>query len=95
MVANLSELRAQPAAVLAEGDVTIGPYRRLGTATAPGLVLALVLLGSVVLLAANGMIPPQPGPFFMIGAILFLMFYRFRPLWITTSLPDFWRGDLL
>ncbi|MBI1915454.1 MAG: hypothetical protein HYS12_12065 [Planctomycetes bacterium] len=73
-VANLSELRARPVAVLAEGDVPIGPYRRWGTATALGLVVALVLLGlgSVVLLAANGMMPPQPGPFFMIGAILFL-----------------------
>src|SRR5207237_4631406 len=55
-VAKLGDLRARPAAVLAEGDVALGPYRRWGTATALGLLLALVLLGlgTVILLAANG-----------------------------------------
>jgi hypothetical protein len=74
-IANLGELRARPAAVLAEGDVAIGPYRRWGTATALGLVLALVLLGlgGAVLLAANGMMPLRPGPFFMIGSVLVLI----------------------
>src|SRR5207248_7705996 len=72
---NLGELRARPAAVLAEGDVTIGPYRRWGTATALGLILALMLLGlgTVLLLAGNGRMPQQPGPFFTVAAILLLI----------------------
>src|SRR5439155_26098187 len=52
-----------------------GPYRRWGTATALGLLLALVLLGlyAVVLFAGNAMVPPRAGPFFMIGTGLFLI----------------------
>src|SRR4051794_9845599 len=74
VVSNLGELRARPAAVLAEGDVTIGPYRRWGTATALGLILAMIPLGLgiALLLAGNGRMPQQPGPFFTIGALLFL-----------------------
>jgi len=75
VVPNLGDLRTRPAAVLADGEVTIGPYQRWGTATALGLVLTLVVLGlgAVVLFAGNGRMPPRPGPIFMIGAILVLI----------------------
>lgn len=59
LVPNLSELRARPAAALAEGDITIGPVRRWGSGIALGLLLALVLLAFMLVLfiAANGRPP--------------------------------------
>jgi hypothetical protein len=72
VVSNLGELRARPAAVLAEGDITIGPHRRWGTATALGLIVALFLLalGIVLQFAGN---PPQLGPFLELVALLLLI----------------------
>ncbi len=72
VVTQLAELRVNPSAVLAEGEVTIGPYRRWGTGTALGLLMGLgiVVLGLLLLLAA-GVFPPrgggQPAHFFLIG----------------------------
>ena len=62
LVTNLSELRARPAAVLAEGDITIGPVRRWGSGVALGLLLALSLLVPMLLIffAATGR-PPWAG----------------------------------
>jgi hypothetical protein len=91
LVSNLSELRAQPAVVLAQGDITIGPVRRWGSGIALGLLLAVGLLGFMLLLffAANGR-PPWVGrgrlavvlPLaFLIGVPLFsvlFMLYRLK-----------------
>ena len=46
VVSNLEELRARPAPVLVEGEITIGPYRRWGTGTALGLALAVGIEGT-------------------------------------------------
>jgi hypothetical protein len=76
LVTNLSELRAHPAAALAEADITIGPVRRWGSGIALGLLLAVVLLGAmlVLFLAANGRAPwAGPGRLAVVLPLAFLL----------------------